>query len=201
MGKDPGEIREEIEDTRARMGETVEAIGYKTDVKSRATGYVSDKKDAVVSRVTGVVPDKEQAKRGARRTQQVARENPLGFAFAGAAVGFLAGLLAPSTRVEDERIGTVADDLKERVKETGQEALDRGKQVAQEAKQSAVETAKERGREHGEELASSAKETGREQSEVIASTAREGVQEGGSKPGGSAERPSPGPGAGGPATG
>jgi uncharacterized protein DUF3618 len=41
MGEDPGEIREEIEDTRARMGDTVEAIGYKTDVKSRAADKVS----------------------------------------------------------------------------------------------------------------------------------------------------------------
>jgi hypothetical protein len=32
MGQDPSEIREEIDETRARMGETVEALGYKTDV-------------------------------------------------------------------------------------------------------------------------------------------------------------------------
>ena len=35
MGQAPDDIREDIEDTRARMGETVEAIGYKADVKSR----------------------------------------------------------------------------------------------------------------------------------------------------------------------
>jgi Protein of unknown function (DUF3618) len=32
MGQDPDEIRQEIEQTRAEMGETVEAIGYKADV-------------------------------------------------------------------------------------------------------------------------------------------------------------------------
>ena len=36
MGKGPGEIREEIEQTREEMGDTVEALGYKADVKTRA---------------------------------------------------------------------------------------------------------------------------------------------------------------------
>jgi hypothetical protein len=36
MGEDPVAIREAIEETRSRMGDTVAAIGYKTDVKSRA---------------------------------------------------------------------------------------------------------------------------------------------------------------------
>jgi hypothetical protein len=35
MGETPDNIREDIEETRARMGETAEAIGYKADVKSR----------------------------------------------------------------------------------------------------------------------------------------------------------------------
>jgi hypothetical protein len=35
MGKDPSEIREEIEQTRGDMGESVEALGHKPDVKAR----------------------------------------------------------------------------------------------------------------------------------------------------------------------
>jgi len=31
MGKDSREIRQEIEETRERMGDTIEALGYKTD--------------------------------------------------------------------------------------------------------------------------------------------------------------------------
>ncbi len=169
MGEDPDRIREEIGETRAQMGDTMDAIGYKADVKSRARGYVSEKKDALVgktdavtSRVSDAVPDTEAAKHQARRAVSVAQQNPLGFAFAGAAVGFVVGLLVPSTRVEDERIGTVADDLKDRVRETSQEALDRGKQVAQEAGESALETARERGQEEREELASSLKENAQE---------------------------------------
>ena len=159
MGQDPSEIREEIEETRLRMGDTVEAIGYKTDVKTRVKDSVAGKKDAVVGKVKGATPDTEGVKEGARRGVTVAKENPLGLALGGVAVGFLAGMLAPSTRVEDERIGEVSDQIKERAKETGQEALDRGKQVAQEAAQTAKETAKERGQEQQQEMAANLKES------------------------------------------
>jgi vacuolar-type H+-ATPase subunit H len=52
----------------------------------------------------------------------------------------------------------VADQVKDRVKETGQEALDRGKQVAQEVASTAAETAKDKTQEHGQELADSARQ-------------------------------------------
>lgn len=169
MGQDPSQIRSEIEDTRGRLGETAEAIGYKSDVKGRASGWVSDKKDAVTSRVSGVkdsvtgtMPDAEQAKGQARRGARVARENPMGLAVAGAAVGFLAGLAVPSTRVENERLGEASDQLKDAAKDAGQEAFDRGKTVAQEAGQAAMETAKERGGEESQELKTSMKETAQE---------------------------------------
>ncbi len=155
MNQDPNEIREEIEETRARMGEKVDAIGYKADVPTRTKEYVSEKKDAVVSKVRGATPDTEGLKHGARRAGGVAKENPLGLAVGAAAVGFLAGLVLPSTRVEDERMGEVADQVKEQARETGQEALERGKAVAQDAAQSASETAREQGRQQQEELTES----------------------------------------------
>ena len=46
-------------------------------------------------------------------------------------------MLIPSTRVEDEKLGPMADDVKERAKQTGQEALEHGKQVAQDAAETA----------------------------------------------------------------
>ncbi len=131
---------------------------------------------ALVSRVTGVVPDRQQVKEGARKVG-VAKENPLGLAIGGAAVGFLAGLLLPSTRVEDERIGELADDVKERAKEAGQEAMERGKSVVQEVADTAKETAKERGQEEGQQLASSVAESAKEAAPV-------GGSSGSSAPGG-----------------
>ena len=180
MGQDPDAIREEIEQTRAEMTETVEAIGYKADVPSRAKEKMSEKVDNVKSKVsdtasrakeavTGTAsrtgdtvsdatPNGDQVRQSASRAVGLAQENPLGLAIGAAAIRFLAGLAVPSTRVEDERLGPVADQIKDKVKETGQEALERGKQVAQEATQTAVQTAKEQ----GQDLAQSAKQNAQE---------------------------------------
>ena len=158
MGQDPSEIRNDIEGTRARMGDTVEALGHKADVPGRAKEAVSNRVEDVRSKISGTTPDSGEVKDGARRAAGVAQENPLGLAVGAAAVGFIAGMLIPSTRVEDERIGPMADDVKAKVKETGHEALERGKEVAQETAQSAKETAQESGREHASELRDSAQE-------------------------------------------
>jgi ElaB/YqjD/DUF883 family membrane-anchored ribosome-binding protein len=166
MGEDPDAIRDEIADTRERMGETIDALGYKADVKSRAKDNVSGKVDSVKERLglagqkaSDMTPDTEQVKGQARKAAGVAQENPLGLAVGAAAVGFLAGMLVPSSRVEDEKLGPMADRVKEQVKETGQEALERGKEVAQSAAQSAADTVSEEGQKHGEQLADSAKES------------------------------------------
>ena len=89
-----------------------------------------------------------------------------GLAIGGAAAGFLAGLLLPSTRVEDEKLGEVSDQVMEQVKETGQDALDRGKQVASEAVDMAKEVAVEGGKEQGKKVAENVKETAREAAPV-----------------------------------
>jgi hypothetical protein len=148
-------IRSDIERTRAEMGDTVDALGYKANVPARTKDWVADKRDSVVSAVSGMTPDGEDVKRRSLRMKDTAERNPLGLTLAGAAVGFVAGLLAPSTRMEDEKVGPLADEVKSSAAEAGQEALEHGKQVAQAAAGSAVETAKEQGREHGEELTSS----------------------------------------------
>ncbi|HST42664.1 MAG TPA: DUF3618 domain-containing protein [Conexibacter sp.] len=161
MGQDPDAIRHEVAQTRERMGETIEALGYKADVKTRTKENISGKVDTVKERlgvatdkVGDATPDGQQVKQQARRAVGVAQENPLGLAVGAAAVGFLAGMLIPSSRVEDEKLGPMADQVKEQVKQTGQEALEHGKQVAQ----SAAETVKDEAQDHGQQLADSARE-------------------------------------------
>jgi ElaB/YqjD/DUF883 family membrane-anchored ribosome-binding protein len=156
MGKEPGQIREEIEQTRTEMGDTVDALGYKADVKTRAKENIADKRDRLKERITGATPDSDEVKEGAQRAVGIAQENPIGLALGSVAVGFVAGMLIPSTRVENQKIGPAADQVKEGIKETGQEALERGKEVAQEAAQSAKETVQERGGEQAEQLRDSA---------------------------------------------
>ncbi len=152
MGEGTSEIRADIERTRNEMGETVGALGYKTDVKSRARDKVTGVKD----RVVGATPDGGEAKDQAKKAVSVAQENPLGLALGAVGIGLLAGLLVPSTRIEDEKLGPVADDVKDKVRETGEEALEHGKQVAQEAAGAAKETAQEKSQQHADELRDSA---------------------------------------------
>jgi hypothetical protein len=68
--KTPDEIRRDIEQTRAELGDTVEAIAYKTDVKSRAQERVAYVKTTAQERVA-------VAKESAQR-------NPMPFAVGGA---------------------------------------------------------------------------------------------------------------------
>jgi gas vesicle protein len=172
MGKEPSEIRTEIEHTRTEMGDTVEALGYKADVKTRAKDNIADKRDRLKERITGTTPDPDDVKQGAKRAVGVAQENPLGLAIGSMAAGFVAGMLVPSTRVEDEKVGPMADQVKEQAKETGQEALDRGKEVAQEAAHSAKETVQEQGAEQAEQLRESAKAKAEEATEPSAQPAQ-----------------------------
>ncbi|HMJ34229.1 MAG TPA: DUF3618 domain-containing protein [Baekduia sp.] len=139
MGEDPDMIRRDIEDTRERMGDTVDALGYKADVKGRAKDSVTGKVDSVKDKLVGAresaseaTPSTGDVKQGARRAAGVAQENPLGLAVGAVAVGFLAGMVIPSTRVEDERIGPMADQVKDQIKDTGQEALEHGKAAVSE---------------------------------------------------------------------
>jgi hypothetical protein len=154
MGETSDHIREDIEQTRGRMGETVEAIGYKTDVKSRVKENIAEKKDAVVSRVTGAMPDGEQLKSGARKVG-VSKQNPLGLGLAAVAAGFVVGTLLPSTNVEDERLGEMSDQVGEKAREAGQEALERGKDVAREAADGSAEQLASSLRDKAQEVGSS----------------------------------------------
>lgn len=160
MGEGTRDIREEIEETRTRVGDEVEALRYKTDVPARVGGYVEEKKEAVTSKVSGakdvvtsVVPSK-------RRINGLAHSNPIGLAVGAGAVGFVAGLLLPSTRVEEEHLGDAASRVRETASEAGHEAIERGKDVAQ----SAMQTVREEGSQQSRELASDLKERVQEES-------------------------------------
>jgi hypothetical protein len=191
MGQEPSQIREEIEETRAQMGDTVDALAYKTDVKTRVKESFSDKRERLIEQVQGTghkvgeaTPDGQQVKEGARQAVGVAQENPLGLAIGGLAAGFLAGMMLPSSRIEDEKVGPLADQVKETAMETGQEALERGQEVASQVAEQAVEGAKEAGgqaveaaKEAGQQAMETAKEAGQEQAEELKDSAKENAQE------------------------
>jgi Protein of unknown function (DUF3618) len=176
MGEETTRIREEIEDTRERMSDTVGELAHKANVPGRVKESVAEKRDRLMdqmkgtaSRVSDATPDPSDVKQGGRQVVGIAEENPLGLTLGGVAAGFLLGMVLPSTRIEDERVGPMADEVKQRAAETGQEALERGKQVAQDAAQAASESAqnvkeavRESGRDQAEQLRDSAEEQGQE---------------------------------------
>jgi ElaB/YqjD/DUF883 family membrane-anchored ribosome-binding protein len=93
--KDPEQIREEIEETRRELGDTVEALAAKADVKARVREKVeatkesaAHKKDELLGKARESSPDSVAS--GASQATQAARENPLPVAAIGS---FLAGFL------------------------------------------------------------------------------------------------------------
>jgi gas vesicle protein len=178
MGEDPDLIRKDIEDTRDRMGDTVEALEYKADVKGRAKESVTEKVDTVKEKLVGAkdsamqaTPSSGEMQQNARRAVGIAQENPLGLAVGALAVGFLAGMLIPSTRVENQKIGPMADQVKDQMRETGQEALDRGKAVASETASSATDAAKQTAQEQGKEHASALQDSAQESAQGVRQSA------------------------------
>jgi len=103
---------------------------------------------AVSSAKSSIGDGADTAKSSARRAVSVAEENPLGLAIGAAAIGFLGGLMIPSTRIENEKIGPVADQLKDQARDAGQGLVDRAKTVADDA----VDTAKQAARDVVEDV-------------------------------------------------
>ena len=177
---DPDAIRREIEETRERMGETVEALGYKADVPTRAKEAVSGKVTSVKESITGAAgsvneatPSTGDVKHAARKGAGIAQENPLGLAVGSIAIGFLAGMLIPSTKVENEKLGPVADQVKDQVQSTASEALDHGKQVAQDVAQTAQQSAQQVAQDVKETAQSSAQDHGQQ----VKETAQENAEQ------------------------
>jgi hypothetical protein len=176
MGEDPDVIRMQLERTRSQLTETIDALGYKADVPARAKDRVTGTIDRAREAIGGTVdhardsvagtsqamhdaaPAPDEVADRARRAAGVAQENPLGLAIGAAAAGFILGMVLPSSRIEDERLGPVADTVKSHAVEIGQEALEHGKQVASEAAETAAETAQQAASEHASELRETAAE-------------------------------------------
>jgi ElaB/YqjD/DUF883 family membrane-anchored ribosome-binding protein len=93
--KDPEQLREDIEQTRRELGDTVEALAYKADVKARVKDKVEATKESAAEKLgkaREASPDTVTS--GATTATQKAKENPLPVAAVGAFVGgFLLGRL------------------------------------------------------------------------------------------------------------
>ncbi len=93
--REPGEIREDIEQTREELGDTVAAMAEKTDVKQQAQakteelkGQAGAKARELSGKAKEVAPD--SATEGVLQAQRLAKENPVPLAFVGV---FVAGVV------------------------------------------------------------------------------------------------------------
>src|SRR4051812_16289572 len=149
------------------MGDTVAALSHKADVPGRMKQSMSEKTQTVTNKLTSAKESvigstggvASTAQDESRRAVGIAQDNPLGLAIGAAAVGFVVGSLLPASRVEQERIGPTADQVREQVSDVASEALEHGKHVAQDTAQAATGAAKQSGQEHAEQLRESAQET------------------------------------------
>lgn len=160
MDKDASEIRQEIEATRAELGDTVEAIAYQTDVKARIKDAVDDRisgaKDKVVNAATTVkhrvakaagITKSSVQKQGQEMADSMESrvdmvlENPLGLVGGAFALGLIAGMFVPITDVERERVGPVKDRLVERAQQSANDAIERGKQSMTDTVQAVMQSA------------------------------------------------------------
>jgi ElaB/YqjD/DUF883 family membrane-anchored ribosome-binding protein len=97
--RDPDQIKQEIHETREEMGETVEALAGKADVKAQARQAADERKERLKSKagevrakVRGATP--EQAQQSAGQLAERARREPMPFAVGGAfAAGLVLGIL------------------------------------------------------------------------------------------------------------
>jgi ElaB/YqjD/DUF883 family membrane-anchored ribosome-binding protein len=99
VDRSPEEIRAEIEETREEVGDTVEALAAKTDVKAQAKqridelkGNVRERGQTLKARAQSTTP--ETAQQGGQQVVEKVRANPAPFAIGGAILaGFLLGRL------------------------------------------------------------------------------------------------------------
>lgn len=208
MAREMTEIRHDIGETRERLRDTAEALGWKVDLPARARDVMRETaavvrerlhdperrrrsdggkedesgvgarlsaakdtleetagalkrgaatsakavsegagsaRDAISERSTaagraiergqsdaaGLLPESADLRRRAEAGLRAARSNPIPIAMGALALGALAGVLLPSTRAEDERIGPMADELKQEGLDAGGDAVRRGREAAE----------------------------------------------------------------------
>lgn len=144
----------EVDDARRRVAEDVRSVAANANVVERAKETAQNKMDDMRSAMSDRVQQardklldardqmRDQMRESARnmRNMQVnPTESPIGMLVAGVAVGFLIGLALPVTRIESERLGPIANDMKHRARKAGFEAMRRGNEVIKDT----IETARD----------------------------------------------------------
>lgn len=151
-GSAAGSVKDKAGSVVGKVSGVAGGAGSKvSDAGSSVGSKVSDVGSTVGSRaqdmaqgVTSHVPT------SGTELEHSVRNNLTAWGIGAVAVGAIAGLLAPSTRFEDERLGEVKENLVDTVqekasvaKDAGQQVLDQAKETAKDGLSQAKETAKD----------------------------------------------------------
>ncbi|MEA2600304.1 MAG: hypothetical protein QOF89_1296 [Acidobacteriota bacterium] len=174
-------------------------LGHKAQDKALNLGHRAQDQAVQLKRKA-----KTQVRRARTGFWQTMEENPLLVGAATLALGVVAGLAIPSTDVEDEWMGETRDQLVDQAKELGQEALDKGKQVADTVVDKVKNEAEAQGltpqnlvdkvKTVAQEATNTAKEEVKKQAPALANAGGDGGQQPGgqapgAQPGGQAQAP------------
>jgi ElaB/YqjD/DUF883 family membrane-anchored ribosome-binding protein len=202
MGQSAEELRYEIADTRAELGQTLDAIGDRVSpgrvlerrknrfvigmrsAKERIMGTASDAGHAVSDRVQGVGEGISDTTGSAvdtvRNAPQAARQqtqgNPMMAGAVAFGVGFLVAAAFPPSRTE-EQLAEQAMDKAEPIK---QQLMESGQEVAEHLKESAtgaVGQVKQTATEGAEQVAETAKDASQTTKEAVRDAAETTRQE------------------------
>ncbi len=154
MDQERNQVRE-VDDARRRVAEDVRSVAENANVVERAKETAQNKMDDVKSSMGERVRQAREKLEDARdqMSNMTPTENPIGMLIAGVAVGFLIGLALPVTRFESERIGPIAQDMKEKARQKGTEVVRRGGEVIKEtieaSRDAATNSIREQARDMG----------------------------------------------------
>ena len=124
-------------DTKDKLaGKVADGKSTLTDTTSKLQGRVSDTRDKLAD-ATSQLADRVNETGGTLQGQaqtglRIVRENPLGLVLSGLAVGFLAGVLAPVTDVEREKIAPLRDEIVGRAQRAADDVVQHGRGILEE---------------------------------------------------------------------
>jgi hypothetical protein len=147
MKEKAGEAKEALSGAKEAVAEKVSSIGsgVQATVSSAGSAIGEGVRRGRLAGSDATQQFQEGYAFAGDRFQEAVEEYPLAIALGFLGVGVLTGLLLPRTRQEDKLIGEKSDELIERAKVAGKEALEKTKNVAERVAASTVEEAKRQG--------------------------------------------------------
>jgi hypothetical protein len=103
VAEDADAIRREIAETREDIAETVDALAYKADVRSRARAKAAELRETLADRTDAIGHLTVPARSPFAQAKRLADDSPLLLALGAVAAGFLIGVVAPKGRAGGSR--------------------------------------------------------------------------------------------------